>query len=494
MEYSSKFIGKYVRCTHLCLLAEVQFHPGGENTEALKFKAAVSVVIVAAICIISPMIGLTEASVDEKEGVMIDFGYYNVKWIESELSDGENGVQALEEACASAGISVVKDIYGDIQSVDGESSFISTSWSMYVLSGEGSSKTWKKVASPSEYDVGKEKIISWTRVSGESSMMPAVDSTGYTYYSYAENGKTIRGEDLRVVTMAPSVTETVAAVGGLDLIIATDTYSNYPEELNERSDSISKVGGYTDPNYELIVGVSPDIVFLDGSVGEHVNMADKLRKSGINVVVLYEVIEVSDLYKNIWIAASALGFSEKGNTYNEQLSNTIDSVCAVTDIQSCKAFISLSTSDSPYVAGSGTYANSILTSVGATNIFSNISSWGMVDREAIYVKQPDAIIIIYEGGEITTDQEYEEALRSLNSMWKDTPAFENKNIYIFSGKAADLLSRPGARLGAAAELIAKVLDPDAFIAADYWDRCPKYFGDDYADYLKYQGTEGVLLV
>ncbi len=316
------------------------------------------------------MIGLTEASVDEKEGVMIDFGYYNVKWIESELSDGENGVQALEEACVSTGISLVKDIYGDIQSVDGESSFISTTWSMYVLSGEGSSKIWKKVASPAEYDVGKEKIISWTRVSGESSMMPAVDSTGHTYYSYAENGKTLHGEDLRVVTMAPSVTETVAAVGGLDLIIATDTYSNYPEELNERSDSISKVGGYTDPNYELIVGVSPDMVFLDGSVGEHVNMADKLRKSGINVVVLYEVIEVSDLYKNIWIAASALGFSEKGNTYNEQLSNTIDSVCAVTDIQSCKAFISLSTSDSPYVAGSGTYANSILTSVGATNIFS----------------------------------------------------------------------------------------------------------------------------
>lgn len=455
---------------------------------------AVSVAIVVAICIISPMIGLTEASVDEKEGVMIDFGNYNVRWIESELEDGENGIQALERACESAKISVVKDTYGDIRSIDGESAFISTSWSMYVLVAEGTSKIWQKVSSPADYDVGMEKILSWTRVSGNSSMMPAVDSTGYTYYSYAENGKTALGENLRVVTMAPSVTETVAAVSGLDLIVATDIYSNYPDELAERSDSIAKVGGYTDPNYELIVGASPDIVFLDGSVGEHVNMADKLRKSGINTVVLYEVVQVSDLYKNIWIAASALGFSEKGNNYNIQLSDTISSVCAVTDIQSCKAFISLSTSDSPYVAGSGTYADSILTSVGATNIFSNISSWGMVDREAIYVKQPDAIIIIYEGGEITSEKEYEDVLRSLNSMWKDTPAFENKNIYIFSGKAADLLSRPGARLGAAAELIAKVLDPDAFIEKDYWDRCPKYLGDDYADYLRYQGEKGVLLV
>ena len=464
--------------------------------EAVKFKVCISAVIVVAVCVIAPMIGLSASPVDEKEGVMVDFGYYNVRWVEMGLGDGVNGVQALEQACAIAGYDVVKDVYGNVSSIDGEANLVSSSWSMYIVTGSENSRSWTKVDDPQTFDVGSQKLISWARASSVDNMMPSVDSTGHTYYSYANNGKNLYGSDLRIVTMAPSVTETLVAVGALDLIVATDKYSNYPDVLDERygSSRISYVGGYTDPNYELIVSVSPDIVFLDGSVGEHLSMADKLRKSGINTVVLYEVVEVSDLLKNIWIAASAIGMSEKGNEYNRQLASTIDSICAVTDIQHCKAFISLSTSDSPYVAGDGTYADTILKSIGVTNVFSNISSWGMVDREAIYIKQPDAIIIIYEGEEITSDREYENVLRSLNSMWKDTPAFENKKVFIFSGKSADLLSRPGARLGATAELIAKVLDPDSFTKADYWDRCPKYFGDDYQQYLRYQGTEGVLLI
>ena len=457
--------------------------------EVLKLKVSVSVAIIAAVCIIAPAIGLTASPIDEKEGVMIDFGYYNVNWTELSLNDGMTGTDALNTACSQLEYTVKYDAYGDVTSIDGEANLVSAVWGMYILDGYGKNCRWIEVKNPSSYDVGSEKIISWARSASEDGMMPAVDTTGYTYYSYADNGKNLFGNELRIATLAPSVTETLVAVGALDSIVATDKYSNYPETLVERQNSgdISYVGGYSDPNYELIVSASPDIVFLDGSVGEHVSIADKLRKSGINAVVLYEVVEVSDLLKNIWIAASAVGMSEKGNDYNSNLSTTIDAICAITDIETLKAFISLSTSDSPYVAGNGTYADTILSTLGVINVFSNIDSWGMVDREAIYVKQPDAIIIIYEGGEITSDREYEDVLRSLNNMWKDTPAFESKSIYIFSGKAAELLSRPGARLGAATELIAKVLDPESFQKADYWDRCPKYFGDDYEQYLRYQG-------
>lgn len=462
--------------------------------DAVRLKISISVMILVAVCVIAPMIGLTASPVDEKEGVMVDFGYYNVDWVEIPLDDGMNGRDALDAACASLGYAIVTDVYGNVVSVDGEANLVTSVWGMYVLRGYGDARHWVRVDDPATYDVGSEKIVSWARTSSSDNMMPAVDAAGYTYYSYAENGRNLYGDDLRIASLAPSVTETLVAVGALDNIVATDKYSNYPDTLVERqrNGSVSYVGGYTDPSYELIVTASPDIVFLDGSVGEHVSMADKLRKSGINAVVLYEVVKVEDLLKNIWIAASAIGMSEKGNGYNHQVSASMGSICAVTDISTLKAFISLSTSDSPYVAGNGTYADTILTSIGAVNIFSDIDSWGMVDREAIYVKQPDAIIIIYEGGEITTDREYENVLRSLNSMWKDTPAFENKNVFIFSGKSAELLSRPGARLCAAAELIAKVLDPDSFTAADYWDRCPKYFGNDYGEYLRYQG--GGLLI
>ncbi len=464
-------------------------------------KTTLSVLIVVSICVISPMIGITVSPVDEKEGVMIDYGYYNVDWIPMELEAGTNGVQSLENACdAKRGDStesyiVSKDVYGAIASVNGYPNLISSSWSMYVLRTVDGTRTWTEISDPYSFDVGNEKIIAWARVSGSESMMPAVDSTGHTYYSYAESGKNLLGEQLRVVTMAPSVTETIVAIGAMDLIVATDKYSNYPAELTKRYNEgkIAYAGGYTDPNYELIVSADPDLVFLDGSVGEHVAMADKLRKSGVNTVVLYEVVDVSDLLKNTWIAASAVGMSEKGNEYNKQLAASIDAICAITNIQTLKTFISLSTSESPYVAGGHTYADSILSAIGATNVFSDVQGWGIVDKEAIYVNQPDAVIVIYSGTPVTSDSEYDDVLRSLNSTWKETPAFESKSIYIFSGESANLLSRPGARLAAAAELIAKVLNPDAFIEHDYWDRCPKYFGDDYQKYLRHQGEKGVLL-
>lgn len=459
----------------------------------LRIKSALSIALLIGICVASPLVGITVPTADEKSGVMIDFGYYDVDWVELGFERGTTGMEALEMACSAKGYAIRKDAHGSVVSVDGEANLVASTWGMYVLEKD---RTWSRVEDPRSYDVGGEKIVSWARASDVGDMMPAVDQTGHTYYSYASHGKNAHGRNLRIACLAPSVTETLSAVGASEYIVATDKYSDYPQSISDRQGSgeISYVGGYTDPNYELIVSSEPDIVFLDGSVGEHVTVADKLRKSGLNAVVLYEVVGMTDLMKNVWIAASAIGFSERGNDYNVQLSTTVRAICAVSNIKSCKAFVSLSANDSPYVAGNNTYPDSILASIGVTNVFSDIPGWGMVDKESIYVKQPDAIIIIYEGSEITTEKEYENVLRSLNSMWKDTPAFERKCVYLFSGKSADLLSRPGARLGAVAELMAKVLDMDSFIAADYWDRCPKFFGDDYSQYLRYQGAEGALLV
>lgn len=455
------------------------------NTTSLKLGISCTI-IVAVLCII-PFIGLTVDSADDNEGVMIDYGQYEVDWVRLNLADGMNGIEALQEACDVKGYEYRLDRSGtDVVSVNNVDNKITSTWKLFVLRGS----SWEEVEDPSGFDVGDEKLISWALTSDGTGMMPAVDATGYTYYSYADGGNNRYGSQLRILTLAPSVTETVCAVGGEGYIVGTDKYSDYPKSLAEKG--LPTVGGYTDPNYELIVQEDPDIVFLDGSVGEHVTMSDKLRKSGIYCVVLNEVVSVEDLYKNLWICASAIGLSDNGNTYIRSLSLTIDTVCSIANIQSTKGFIALSTDESPYVAGERTYADSILESLGVTNIFSDQNSWTMVDKEAIYIKQPDVIIVVYGDGEITSQSEYDDVLRSMSNMWKNTPAFKNKSIYLFSGDAADLLSRPGARLGAVYELLAKAISPQSFIEQDYWDRTYKYFGDDYAEYLKYQ-QEGLMI-
>lgn len=458
----------------------------------------VSAAVIAMLAVTGiSVIGFTADSVDARQGVMIDFGYYEVDWIEMEFHEGMTGDQALDAACAERSYPVVKDLDGSVYSVNSKTELEKVEWGMYVLDSSGN---WSPVADPSGYDVSKEKIISWARTGVGSAMMPAVDQTGFTYYSYAKLGKNPMGEDLKIITLAPSVTETVCAVGGLDYIVGTDRYSDYPNGLvsAQNSGRISIVGGYTDPNFEKVVAENPDIVFLDGGTGEHVTMADKFRKSGINCVVLYNAVTTDDLLKNLWICASALGFPERGNDYITDVSEAINNICRIADLQDKKVFVALGVSDSPYTAGSGTYVTNMLESLGARNIFANDSnSWFMASKETVYERQPDIIIIIHDAEQITSQREYRTLLSHFNDLWKRTPAYANGEVYVFSGDAASLLSRAGARLPESLELLAKIMDPESFINEDPTDVVGvKYYNDSYNDpdngYLRYVKAQGLL--
>lgn len=468
-------------------------HPMQASTIKLVSAAVIAILAVTGISVI----GFTADSVDARQGVMIDFGYYEVDWIEMEFPEGMTGDQALDAACAERSYPIVKDPDGSVYSVNSKTELEKVEWGMYVLDSSGN---WSPVADPSGYDVSKEKIISWARTGAGSAMMPAVDQTGFTYYSYAKFGKNPMGEDLKIVTLAPSVTETVCAVGGLDYIVGTDRYSDYPNGLvsAQNSGRISIVGGYTDPNFEKVVAENPDIVFLDGGTGEHVTMADKFRKSGINCVVLYNAVTTDDLLKNLWICASALGFPERGNDYISDVSEAINNVCRIADLQDKKVFVALGVSDSPYTAGSGTYITNMLESLGARNIFANDSnSWFMASKEAVYERQPDIIIIIHDAEQITSQREYRTLVSHFNDMWKRTPAYANGEVYVFSGDAASLLSRAGARLPESLELLAKIMDPESFINEDPTDVVGvKYYNDSYNDpdngYLRYVKAQGLL--
>lgn len=465
------------------------------QASTIKLVTAAVIAILAATGV--SVIGFTADSVDARQGVMIDFGYYEVDWVEMDFPEGMNGYDALVAACSDRSYSIVYNTDGSVYSVNSKTQLEKVSWGMYIIDINGN---WAPVENPAGYDVSNEKIISWARTGAGSSMMPAVDQTGFTYYSYAKLGRNPSGETLKIVTLAPSVTETVCAIGGLDYIVGTDRYSDYPNALvsGQNSGKISIVGGYTDPNFEKVVSENPDIVFLDGGTGEHITMADKFRKSGINCVVLYNAVTTDDLLKNLWICASALGFSERGNDYISDVSEAINNVCRIADLQDKKVFVALGVSDSPYTAGSGTYITNMLESLGARNIFANDSnSWFMASKEAVYERQPDIIIIIHDAEEITSQREYRTLVSHFNDLWKRTPAYANGEVYVFSGDAASLLSRAGARLPESLELLAKIMDPESFINEDPTDVVGvKYYNDSYNDpdngYLRYVKARGLL--
>ena len=454
---------------------------------SIRIKLALSAVVLVLVVAAIPMVGLTVAETDDSHGTVIDFGYWDTVWVDMTFSDGMDGYDALEEACHIMDYDVVYLSSGAVYSVDGQSNLVDMTWALYYLEDSA----WVEVEDPSSISAADYSILCWARAADADSVMPGTDYSGYTYYGYATDGVSrTTGETLRVVSLAPSITETLCAVGGIDYIVGTDLYSNYPDEIVELQDdgTITIVGGYTDPNYEWIVALAPDIVFCDGGTGEHVTMADKLRKSGINCVVLYDAVDVETVYDNLWIASSALGLSENANEVINEMRVTIDTVAGIAGNNGKRVFAALSTDPSPWTAGSSTYMSDLISKVGGYNIFdSQSSSWFMVSKEQIYAKQPEVIIIIY-GGTVSTQDEYDAIIDSLDPVWKATPAYESGDIYILCESAEDLFSRPGPRLAEAAELLAKMLNPDAFTLKNALDTLPKFMGDDYTDYLRYQGA------
>lgn len=451
--------------------------------KSVRIKYAICAAIATLMVVAVPLVGFTESSADGKQGLVLDFGYWDMEWTEMVFTEGMTGYDALERVCEWKGYecNILED--GTVYSVNEQYNLVGIEWGFYIIE-DG---LWVD-ADPS-MEISDVRIVSWARCSGVDAMVPGSDCDGFTYYGYAKDGRdAVTGKQLRIVTLAPSVTETVTAVGGIDYIVGCDLYSDYPQEVQDRKEdgTITVTGGYTDPNFEWIVKLEPDIVFCDGGTGQHVTMADKLRKAGIDCVVLSDAVDISAMYDNLWITASALGLSENANSVISALSKTINDVSGIAGDTNKRVFAALSTDPSPWTSGNRTFMSDIIYNAGGRNIFDGQGSgWFMVSKEQVYAKQPQVIIII--GAAPVTDEEaYAAILESLDPVWKATPAYENGEVYVFSGDAGDILSRPGPRLSEATELMAKILNPEAFLDRDPLDSIPKYFADDYRYYLKYQ--------
>ena len=175
-------------------------------------KIALSLVILLAIGILTPAMGLTQAERDGRSGVVLDFGYWTTEWVTMDFGEGMNGYQALEKACELKGYTVTytDPEHTQVYSINDQSNLQGKKWSMYSMNGG----EWTACDDPANVKLGKKDIVSWARAADASEVMPGTDQSGFSYYSYADNGYSLRtGEKLRVVSLAPSVTETICAVG-----------------------------------------------------------------------------------------------------------------------------------------------------------------------------------------------------------------------------------------------------------------------------------------
>lgn len=419
------------------------------------------------------------SSADITEGIIIDFGDYETTYEGIDVESYPDALSALQKACVDKGYSLV--VEGDtVTSVNSRPlSSESGLWGLYTISLDSSS--WTLITeSPSDVNIDDYKAVAWALCERGDSPTVALDATGVLFYGY--------GTAERIVSIAPSCTETICAVGGFDNIVGTDMYSNFPEEVVTAQDngSISIVGGYTNPSYELILKLNPDIVVCIASQYAHVQMAEKLRESGINVVVTYDGEDMDTIYTNTHMIGVSIGLYEGGTKTTQEMESQIEKISEITatSVYTPRVMMALSSVKSPWIAGSDTYVSDIFTLVKSNNIFdSTVSGWKQVSSEMIAKYNPEYIFVQSEKS--ATLENYQNMMDDLPSEWKSTDAYKDGNIYMFCDSAVDLSSRPSTRLPQMTEISARIMHPESF---DDGIVVSKYIGDDYTDYLTYTKT------
>ncbi|MGF7400424.1 ABC transporter substrate-binding protein [Thermoanaerobacterium thermosaccharolyticum] len=256
---------------------------------------------------------------------------------------------------------------------------------------------------------------------------------------------TIKKEPKRIVSLSPSTTELIYAIGAGKDVVGVTNYDNYPPEVK----SVAKVGGYEGPNIEAILAQKPDIVFASNLSGK--DQMETLQKSGIPVVVL-EAQNINQIYDSIKILGEIIGNVEKGNEIINKMKDKIKEInYKVKDLPKVNVFYVVDTNGN-WTAGKGTFIDELITLAGGNNVASDANGWAQYSMEKLMQKNPDVII---------TSQHATNANNIKNMPgYKDTKAAKDGKIFIISND--DIITKPSNRIVLGLEEIAKDLHPEAF--------------------------------
>ncbi len=225
-------------------------------------------------------------------------------------------------------------------------------------------------------------------------------------------------EELRIVSLVPSATETLLLLGAKENIVGV---SNIDSSLG-----ISVVGSMVKPNYERIVNLKPDVVLI--TLPLHRKVKQELERLNLKTMnVQPESIE--EIYASILSLGKLVGKYERAESIVDSLRNIVDSLRSFQF--PCKAFVEI-WFDPLYTAGSQTFMDDYLKLLGMRNIFSDRKGYFAVPQEEVVRRNPQVILISH-----TKVKPPHERI-----FWKNVYAVR-RNYVIYLDP--DLFNKPGPR-------------------------------------------------
>jgi ABC-type Fe3+-hydroxamate transport system, periplasmic component len=444
--------------------------------EPVKFKTILTVIIVSAGGILGVfLIGGGNVTANQSLGIGIDFGERNVVWTDMDLHVYGDPKDALERACSPQENNFVLKIEdGTVIEINGVVANETRTWDLWVV--QRGSTSWEKLSGLS-VNLLNFTVSMWAYCNDTEKPTVAVDQVGNSIYGFPQAQRT--------VTLSPSLTEMIGSLNAVNTLVGTDKYSNYPAEVinRQKSGDITIVGDFLSPSYELIMKVSPDIVFCDGSQYSHFEMSERLKKIGVNSLVMYGGESIDTIMDNIFIMGVAMGYDLRSLEVIDLIEEAIDVLTSNLKSEGTEfisTMVALSSDKAPWVSGSYTYIDDILTQVFGENVFSSNEGWIHSNSEYIAKNNPSTIIILTEDY-LATQVEYELMLSSMSKEWKNTEAYKKGRIYMICGDANEMISRAGPRCAQIMELVARILHTGAFDGAEI----PQFIGNDYEKHLTF---------
>ena len=259
--------------------------------------------------------------------------------------------------------------------------------------------------------------------------------------------------NLRIVSLAPSVTEILFALDMGDHIAGVTDQCNYPPAAR----AIQRVSGYGAPNVESLLALGPDLVIACGL--EKPEVAEALRRAGIRVVDVQEtgpIASFPELFTVICRIGEATGREAEAQRLVASMQAELDAVAArisrIDDTRRPHVFVEIE--EGPLMtAGAGSFIDDLVRRAGGRNVAHEITSaYPRIDPEKVIAWNPDVILVAH------SDRPGEAAERLKRHIgWSNVEAVRDRRV--IDDIDADLLFRPGPRLVEGVKALAERLHP-----------------------------------
>lgn len=258
----------------------------------------------------------------------------------------------------------------------------------------------------------------------------------------------------RVISLVPSVTEMLFALGAGDRVVGVSSFDHYPSEVERRT----KVGGLLDPDFERILALRPDLVI---AYGTQTGLLERLAR--VNIPVFrYQHAGLADITQTIRQIGERIGRRDAASALAGNIERRIADIRRKTAGQTRPRTLIVferepGTLRGMYASGGFGFLHDMLEAAGGLDVFADVPRQSVqVTTEMALARGPEVIIEIHSGPEWTAER-----IRRERDVWRglpSLPAVRTGRIYIL---ADEYLSIPGPRVPDAIEAIAKLLHPDA---------------------------------